>query len=42
MKSLNQLQWEREQLAFEQITIEDEPGFTYAEYLENYKESEVT
>ena len=38
----SQLQWEREQLAFEQITIEDEPGFTYAEYLENYKESEVT
>ena len=41
MKGLNQLQWEGEQLTFEQITIEDEPGFTYDEYLENYKESEV-
>jgi len=36
-----QLKWERQQLAFEQIAIEGEPGFTYAEYLENYKESEV-
>ena len=37
----SQLQWEREQLASEQIVIEGEPGFTYDEYLENYKESEV-
>ena len=37
----SQLQWEREQLASEQIAIEGEPGFTYDEYLENYKESEV-
>ena len=37
----NQLQWERKQLASEQIVIEGEPGFTYDEYLENYKESEV-
>ena len=37
----NQLQWERKQLASEQIAIEGEPGFTYDEYLENYKESEV-
>ena len=36
-----QLQWERKQLASEQIVIEGEPGFTYDEYLENYKESEV-
>ena len=38
----SQLQWERKQLASEQIAIENEPGFTYDEYLENYKESEVT
>ena len=37
----SQLQWEREQLASEQIVIENELGFTYDEYLENYKESEV-
>ena len=37
----NQLQWEQKQLASEQIAIEGEPGFTYDEYLENYKESEV-
>ena len=46
----HQLQWERKQLAPEQIVIassakqsppEGEPGFTYQEYLENYKESEV-
>ena len=34
----SQLQWEREQLASEQIAIENELGFTYDEYLENYKE----
>ena len=33
--------WEREQLASEQIAIENELGFTYDEYLENYKEGEV-
>ena len=40
-KFQQQLAWERQQLASEQIAIEGEPGFTYDEYLENYKESEV-
>ena len=45
----NQILWERRQLpslplavsATTELVIEGEPGFTYGEYLENYKESEV-